>query len=63
MPPGWVAKIIKEKLRSFNMLFEDICRVQFSWFVFDEQLGEEIRISLAKILLSTYHNFSLCDLG
>ncbi|XP_057442201.1 exocyst complex component EXO70B1 [Lotus japonicus] len=57
MPSGGVAKSMKEKLRSFNILFEDICRVQSSWFVFDEQLREEIRISLEKILLPAYGNF------
>ncbi|KAJ1437556.1 Exocyst complex component Exo70 [Sesbania bispinosa] len=57
VPPNAVAKSMKEKLKSFNMLFEDICRVQSSWFVFDEQLREEIRISLEKILLPAYGNF------
>ncbi|KAJ1437548.1 Exocyst complex component Exo70 [Sesbania bispinosa] len=57
VPPNVVAKSMKEKLKSFNMLFEDICRVQSSWFVFDEQLREEIRISLEKILLPAYGNF------
>ncbi|KAJ1386246.1 Exocyst complex component Exo70 [Sesbania bispinosa] len=57
VPPNAVAKSMKEKLKSFNMMFEDICRVQSSWFVFDEQLREEIRISLEKILLPAYGNF------
>ncbi|KAI4315961.1 hypothetical protein L6164_023984 [Bauhinia variegata] len=51
------AKSMKEKLRLFNMQFEEICRVQSTWIVFDEQLREEIRISLEKILLPAYGNF------
>ncbi|KAL2317418.1 hypothetical protein Fmac_031294 [Flemingia macrophylla] len=57
LPPNGLAKSMKEKLKSFNALFEEICRDQSSWFVFDEQLREEIRISLEKILLPAYGNF------
>ncbi|KAG4941893.1 hypothetical protein JHK87_045764 [Glycine soja] len=57
MPPISLAKSTKEKLKSFNTVFEEICREQSSWFVFDEQLREEIRISLEKILLPAYGNF------
>ena len=57
MPPISLAKSTKEKLKSFNTVFEEICREQSSWFVFDEQLREEIRISLEKILLPAYVNF------
>ncbi|KAK7305479.1 hypothetical protein VNO77_43385 [Canavalia gladiata] len=51
------AKPMKEKLKLFNQHFEEICRVQSQWFVFDEQLREEIRISLEKILLPAYASF------
>ncbi|CAL0307717.1 unnamed protein product [Lupinus luteus] len=51
------AKTIKEKIKLFNAQFDEICRVQCSWFVCDEQLREEIRISLEKILLPAYENF------
>ncbi|KAK7385587.1 hypothetical protein VNO78_31313 [Psophocarpus tetragonolobus] len=57
LPPSGMAKSMKEKLKSFNAVFEEICREQTSWFVFDEQLREEIRISLEKILLPPYVNF------
>jgi len=57
MPPISLAKSTKEELKSFNTVFEEICREQSSWFVFDEQLREEIRISLEKILLPAYGNF------
>ncbi|XP_027335853.1 exocyst complex component EXO70B1-like [Abrus precatorius] len=51
------AKPMKEKLKLFNHHFEEICRVQSQWLVFDEQLREEIRISLEKILLPAYASF------
>lgn len=41
----------------FNLHFEEICRVQSQWFVFDEQLKEEIRISIEKLLLPAYGSF------
>ncbi|KAJ0021606.1 hypothetical protein Pint_32449 [Pistacia integerrima] len=51
------ARSMKDKLKSFNSLFDDICKTQSTWFIYDEQLREELRISLAKILLPTYGNF------
>ncbi|KAK7300868.1 hypothetical protein RJT34_11719 [Clitoria ternatea] len=57
VPPNGLAKSMKEKLKLFNTTFEEICRVQSSWFVFDEQLREEIRISLEKLLIPAYGNF------
>ncbi|MED6188343.1 hypothetical protein PIB30_085036 [Stylosanthes scabra] len=51
------AKAMKEKLKMFNLHFEEICRVQSHWVVFDEQLREEIRIALEKILLPAYGSF------
>ncbi|TKY56545.1 Exocyst complex component EXO70B1 [Spatholobus suberectus] len=57
VPPNGLANSMKEKLKSFNTAFEEICREQSSWFVFDEQVREEIRISLEKILLPAYVNF------
>ncbi|CAJ2652699.1 unnamed protein product [Trifolium pratense] len=52
-----VAESMKQKLKSFNTLFDEICRVQSSWSVIDEQLREEIRISIKKTLLPAYGNF------
>ncbi|KAK2376562.1 exocyst complex component EXO70B1 [Trifolium repens] len=68
IPPNGVAKSMKEKLKSFNMMFDDLCRVQSSWFIFDEQLKEEIRISIEKLLLPAYENFigrfhNIADVG
>ncbi|XP_054795559.1 exocyst complex component EXO70B1-like [Prosopis cineraria] len=55
--PNAASKTMKEKLKLFNTQFEEICRNQSTWFVFDEQLREEIRISLEKILMPAYVNF------
>ena len=57
LPPNALARSLKEKLKSFNTMFDYICKEQSSWFVFDEQLREEIRISREKILLPAYVNF------
>jgi hypothetical protein len=57
MQTNGVEKSTKNKLKSFNMLFEKICRVQSSWFIFDKHLGEEIRFSILKLLLPAYRNF------
>ena len=57
LPPNALAKSMKEKLKSFNTMFEDICREQCSWFVYDIQLREEMRISIEIILLPAYGNF------
>jgi len=57
LPHDALAQSMKEKLKSFNTMFDYICKEQSSWFVFDEQLRKEIRISLEKILLPAYGNF------
>jgi hypothetical protein len=54
---GLVPPSMVEKLKSFNILFEEICKVQSLWFVFDEQLRDVIRISLKRDLLPVYRNF------
>ncbi|XP_044481704.1 exocyst complex component EXO70B1 [Mangifera indica] len=54
-PP--VARSMKDKLKSFNSLFDDICKTQSTWIIFDDQLREELRSSVARILLPPYGNF------
>ncbi|KAF5206628.1 Exocyst subunit exo70 family protein [Thalictrum thalictroides] len=51
------AKSIKEKLKVFNMYFDDICRAQSTWIVADEQLRTELRNSIAGNLSPAYRNF------
>ncbi|CAH8386476.1 unnamed protein product [Eruca vesicaria subsp. sativa] len=63
-----LGKVMKEKLKEFNMQFEEVCKAHSTWVVFDEQLREELRISLAKLLLPAYGNFigrfqNLGDIG
>ncbi|CAL5189720.1 unnamed protein product [Lathyrus oleraceus] len=68
VPPNMVKKSMKKKLKLFNLLFEEICRVQSLWFVFDEQLREIVRVSIERNLLPAYENFigrfeSVLELG
>ncbi|XWS53392.1 hypothetical protein CRYUN_Cryun11dG0153600 [Craigia yunnanensis] len=52
-----IAKSMKEKIRSFNSQFEEVCKTQSTWIVFDEQLREELRISVSRLLLPAYRTF------
>lgn len=51
------SKTMKEKLKLFNSSVEDICKTQSTWVVYDEQLREELRISVTKLLIPAYGNF------
>lgn len=62
------SKSLKDKLKVFNSQFDEICRTQSTWVIFDEQLREELKISVAGNLLPAYRNFlgrfhSLQDIG
>ena len=57
LAPNAASKTLKEKLKLFNVYFEEICRVQTSWAIYDDQMREELRISVTKILLPAYVNF------
>jgi hypothetical protein len=57
MQPNEEANSMEKKLKSFNMLFEKICRVQSSWFIFDKHLKREIITSIVKLLLPAYAKF------
>ncbi|XP_068662697.1 exocyst complex component EXO70A1-like [Aristolochia californica] len=48
---------LRERFKSFNSSFEEAHRVQSTWFVPDLQLREELRISIAEILLPAYRSF------
>ncbi|ESQ42536.1 hypothetical protein EUTSA_v10012970mg [Eutrema salsugineum] len=63
-----LGKTMKEKLKQFNMQFDETCKAHSTWVVFDEQLREELRISLARLFLPAYGNFigrfqNLGDIG
>ncbi|KAI9196996.1 hypothetical protein LWI28_028867 [Acer negundo] len=51
------ARSMKEKLKSFNISFDEICKTQTPWSVFDEQFRGELKTSVTKILLPAYGNF------
>nr|XP_043608668.1 exocyst complex component EXO70B1-like [Erigeron canadensis] len=49
--------ILKERFKNFNACFEDIYRTQTLWKVPDEQLREELRISISEKVLPAYRAF------
>lgn len=49
--------IVKERLKSFNMQFEELLQRQAQWTVPDQELRESLRLSIAEILLPAYRNF------
>lgn len=57
MSPSQASKTLKDKLKLFNSYFEEICKNQTTWVVFDEQLREELRISVTGTLSPAYRNF------
>ncbi|KAD3338468.1 hypothetical protein R6Q59_026760 [Mikania micrantha] len=62
------SKSLKDKLKLFNTQFDEICRTQSAWVIFDDQLREELKISVAGTLLPAYRNFlgrfhNLQDIG
>ena len=50
LAPNVAAKTLKEKIKLFNVYFEEICKVQSTWVIYDDQMREELRISVAKLL-------------
>ncbi|XP_009594732.1 exocyst complex component EXO70B1 [Nicotiana tomentosiformis] len=57
MSPTGASRSLKEKLKLFNSYFEEICKTQSNWVIFDEQLKEDLRNSVAGILSPAYRNF------
>lgn len=49
--------VLKEKFKNFNACFEEIYRVQSLWKVPDDQLREELRISISEKVLPAYRAF------
>ncbi|CAI8591923.1 unnamed protein product [Vicia faba] len=49
--------LLKEKLRSFYLGFEDIYRIQTGWSIPDVQLREDLRISISQNLIQAYRTF------
>ncbi|GER28102.1 exocyst subunit EXO70 family protein [Striga asiatica] len=50
-------KSMREKLKLFYSYFDEICKTQYSWVVFDNQLRDELRISISGSLCPAYRSF------
>ena len=48
---------LKERFKNFNACFEEIYRIQTAWKVPDEQLREELRISISEKVIPAYRSF------
>ncbi|KAL6496919.1 hypothetical protein OROGR_028848 [Orobanche gracilis] len=48
---------LKERFRTFNVMFDEVHRTQATWFIPDTQLREELRISISEILVPAYRSF------
>ncbi|KAL6204335.1 hypothetical protein ACLB2K_021603 [Fragaria x ananassa] len=57
LAPNAAVKSMKEKLKLFNIYFDEICKNQTNWVIFDELLRDDLRISLIKIVLPAYQSF------
>ena len=49
--------VLKERLKSFNALFEEVHKTQSSWVVSDEQLQSELRVSISALVIPAYRSF------
>ncbi|THU67735.1 hypothetical protein C4D60_Mb05t27840 [Musa balbisiana] len=55
---GLVPKpILKDRFKSFNMQFEELCLRQCEWAVPDQELRESLRLAVAEVLLPAYRSF------
>lgn len=57
LAPNVAAKTMKDKIKLFNTCFEEICEAQSSWVAYNDQMREDLRISIMKLLLPAYRNF------
>lgn len=54
---GVSKQVLKERFKSFNIAFDEVHKAQMSWVVFDEQLRDELRISISDKILPAYRSF------
>ena len=47
-------KTIREKIKNFNLSFEEVYRVQTAWSVPDDQLCDDVRISISLKVIQAY---------
>ncbi|OAY36381.1 exocyst complex component EXO70A1 [Manihot esculenta] len=48
---------LRERFKTFNAMFEEVHRTQATWLVPDNQLREELRISISEKLIPAYRSF------
>ncbi|KAK1271728.1 hypothetical protein QJS04_geneDACA005949 [Acorus gramineus] len=48
---------LREKLRVFNVYFEEICRAQVGWVVADEKMREDVRGAIVGAVVPAYRGF------
>ncbi|MCD7457440.1 hypothetical protein HAX54_035088 [Datura stramonium] len=49
--------LVKERLKTFNIQFEDLHQRQSQWTVPDTELRESLRLAVAEVLLPAYRSF------
>ncbi|KAK3143309.1 hypothetical protein QOZ80_4AG0298760 [Eleusine coracana subsp. coracana] len=49
--------VIKDKFRSFNIQFEEVCQSQMNWVIPDKELRDNLILAIAEILLPAYRSF------
>nr|GMC93590.1 exocyst complex component EXO70B1 [Ipomoea batatas] len=49
--------VLKERFKSFNLMFDEIHRTQSTWVISDEQLLSELRISISSMVIPAYRSF------
>jgi exocyst complex protein 7 len=52
-----IKPVLKERFKSFNMLFDEIHKTQSSWVVSDDQLQSELRVSISAVVIPAYRSF------
>ncbi|XP_071740085.1 exocyst complex component EXO70C1-like [Rutidosis leptorrhynchoides] len=50
-------KVLKERFKNFNNMFEEIHKTQSTWVVSEEQLLSELRASIAAVVIPAYRSF------
>lgn len=51
------SRVVKERFSHFNNAFEDAYKTQTSWLIADDDLREDLRISIGQMVLPAYRTF------
>ncbi|KAJ8439111.1 hypothetical protein Cgig2_027037 [Carnegiea gigantea] len=49
--------LVKERLKSFNQMLDEIHKTQSAWVVSDKQLQSELRVSISAVMIPAYRSF------